>query len=44
MLQSSYSKARSDPVKFEGVGGGKPEVFENVKIEVSLFYEWVIRS
>jgi len=27
-----------------GVGGGKPEFSENLKIEMSLSYEWVIGS
>ena len=44
MLQRSFFKSRPDPVTLGGVWGGKPEIVENVKIEVSLSYEWVIGS
>ena len=41
MLQSSYFKSRPDPVTLGGGGSWrlKPEILENVKIEVSLSYE-----
>ena len=44
MLQSSYFKSRPDPVVLRGVGRETGEILENVKIEVSLSYEWVIGS
>ena len=43
MLWSSYFKSRPDSVTL-GELEGKPEYLENVKIEVSLSYEWVIGS
>ena len=42
VLHSLYFKSRPDPVTLGGVGGGNRG--KNVKIEVSLSYEWVIGS
>ena len=39
MLQNSYFKSRPDPVTLGGVGGGKVEILEKMKIDISLSYE-----
>ena len=41
MLLSSHFESQPDPVT---LGELKGEILENVKIEVSLSYEWVIGS
>ena len=44
MLQSSDLKYLPDLVTLGGVGGGDRKILENMKIEVSFSYEWVVGS